>query len=143
ETFGFNTAVAALMGLRNTLVAARKTAVVNSPAWDEAIHTMLLLMAPFTPHIAEELWAAIGQPYSIHTQAWPVFDPEIAKAEEITLVIQVNGKVRDRINVPADISEEDAKARAVAAEGVRKYIDGGQPKQVIFVAKRGMVNIVV
>ncbi len=143
ETFGFNTAVAGLMELKNALVAARKTPVVNTPAWDEAISTMLIMMSPFTPHIAEELWQHIGKPYSIHNQPWPTFDPEIAKAEEITLVIQINGKVRDRITVPADISEDDAKARALASEGVKKYIDGQQPKKVFYVAARGMINIVI
>ncbi len=143
ETFGFNTAVAGLMELKNTLLAARKTPVVDSSAWGEAIETMLILMAPFTPHIAEELWARTGHAYSVHKQAWPQFDPEIAREDEITLVIQVNGKVRDRITVPADISEEDAKARALASEGVKKFINGGQPKKVFYVASRGMVNIVV
>ncbi|MCC7446129.1 MAG: leucine--tRNA ligase, partial [Anaerolineae bacterium] len=128
ETFGFNTAVAGLMELKNALMAARKTPVVNTPAWDEAISTMLIMMAPFTPHITEELWQHIGKPYSIHNQPWPTFDPAIAKADEITLVIQINGKVRDRITVPADISEDDAKARALASEGVKKYIDGQRPK---------------
>ncbi|HLY25992.1 MAG TPA: leucine--tRNA ligase [Aggregatilineales bacterium] len=143
ETFGFNTAVAALMELKNTLLAARKMPVVNDPAYDEAIATMLLLMAPFTPHVAEELWECIGRQYSVHTQPWPQFDPAIAKADEITLVVQVNGKVRDRIVVPADITEDDAKAKALASEGAQKYIGGNQPKKVFYVADRGMVNIVV
>jgi leucyl-tRNA synthetase len=143
ESFGFNTAVAGLMELKNTLVAARKTPVVNDPAFDEAIATMMLLMAPFTPHIAEELWTMTGHPYSVHTQSWPEFDAEIAKADEITLVVMVNGKVRDRITVPADISEEDAKAKALALEGIKKYVDSNTPKKVIYVADRGMVNIVV
>ncbi len=143
ETFGFNTAVAGLMELKNALLAARKTPVAKTPAWDEAVATMLTLMAPFTPHIAEELWERTGHTYSIHNQPWPAFDPEIAKAEEMTLVIQVNGKVRDRITVPADISEEEAKARALASEGVKKFINGGQPKKVFYVAGRGMINIVV
>ena len=141
DSFGFNTAVASLMELKNTLVSVRKTAVVNSPAWDEAISTMLVMMAPFTPHIAEELWERTGHPYSVHQESWPVFDPEIAKADEITLVVQVNGKVRDRITVPADISDDDAKARALESEAVRKFING-EPKKIIYVAERGMVNIV-
>jgi leucyl-tRNA synthetase len=143
DTFGFNTAVAALMELKNALMAARKTPVVNDPAYDEAVATMLLMMAPFTPHIAEELWECIGRQYSIHQQPWPQFDAAIAKADEITLVVQVNGKVRDRITVPADISEEDAKAKALASEGAQKFINGNQPKKVFYVADRGMVNIVV
>ncbi len=142
EDFGFNTTVAALMELKNMLTVARKTAIVNSPAWDEAIRAMLLMMAPITPHIAEELWARTGHPYSIHTQPWPSYDAEAAKEEAITLVIQVNGKVRDRIIVPADISEEDAKAHALQSAEIRKYLNGG-PKKVIYIAGRGMINIVV
>jgi leucyl-tRNA synthetase len=143
ENFGFNTAVAGLMELKNALVAARKTPVVNTPVWDETIGMMLVLMAPFTPHIAEELWTFTGHEYSVHTQPWPIFDAEIAREEEITLVVQVNGKVRDRITVPADISEEDAKARALSSEGVKKFINGNQPKKVFYVAERGMINIVI
>ncbi len=143
QSFGFNTAVAGLMELKNTLMAARKTPVVYTPAWGEAIETMLILMAPFTPHIAEELWERTGHAYSVHTQPWPTFDPEVAKEEEITLVIQVNGKVRDRITVPADISEEEAKQRALSSEGIKKFINGNPPKKVFYVAERGMINIVI
>jgi leucyl-tRNA synthetase len=104
---------------------------------------MLLLMAPITPFIAEELWSRTGHEYSIHNQAWPIYDPAIAAEEEITLVVQVNGKVRDRIQVPADISEEDAKRVALEAEGVQRHMDGKPPRKVIYIAQRGMVSIVV
>jgi len=100
------------------------------------------LMAPETPHIAEELWARLGKPYSIHQQPWPEFDPELAKEDEITLIVQVNGKLRDRINVPAGISEEDAKAQALESEIVQRFMEGKQPKKVIVVPGR-LVNIVV
>jgi leucyl-tRNA synthetase len=143
EFFTFNTAVAALMELKNTMVAAKKTTVVNSPAWRESIEQMLLLMAPFTPHIAEELWGRIGNGYSVHNQSWPAFNAEIAKEEEITLVVQVNGKVRARIQAPADISDEDAKQQAITNAEVYKHFNGNQPKQVIYVKGRGIVNIVV
>jgi leucyl-tRNA synthetase len=143
QNFGFNTTVASLMELKNTLVAARKTAVVNSPAWPEAIRTMLLLMAPITPHIAEELWGRIGGAYSIHTQTWPTYDAEAAKEEEITLVVQVNGKVRARIQAPADISEPAANAAALAHPDVQRHLNGTEPKKVVYVTGRGLVNIVV
>ncbi|HVO44342.1 MAG TPA: leucine--tRNA ligase, partial [Aggregatilineales bacterium] len=84
-----------------------------------------------------------GHPYGIHNQSWPVYDAEAAKDEEITLVIQVNGKVRDRVTVPADITEEEAKATALASDGVNKFLNGNPPKQVIYIAKRGMINIVL
>ena len=143
ETFGFNTAMAGLMELKNTLQKVAREANVSREVWDEAVRTLLLLMAPFTPFVAEELWARIGQPYSIHNQSWPVYDPEIAAEEEITLVVQVNGKVRDRIQVPANISEQEAKRLALESEGAKRHMDGKQPRKVIFVADRGMVNIVV
>jgi leucyl-tRNA synthetase len=95
-----------------------------------------------TPHIAEELWSRLGKPYSIHNQPWPQFDPEVARVEEITLVLQVNGKVRDRITVPADISEEQARKAALASEAVRRLLAGKRPRQVIVVPGR-LVNIVL
>jgi leucyl-tRNA synthetase len=100
------------------------------------------MMAPVAPHIAEELWARLGQPYSIHTQAWPAYDAELAREDEITLVVQVNGKVRDRIVVPANISEDAARARALESEVVVKLLAGNAPRQVIVVPGR-LVNIVV
>ncbi len=142
ETFSFNTAIAALMTLKNILQEARQT-LAGSAAWDEARNVYLRLMAPFTPHIAEELWARNGYPYSVHTQPWPAYDPAIAAEEMITLVVQVNGKVRDRVQVPADISEEAAKAAALATAGAQRHLDGKPPKKVIYIPKTGMVNIVV
>jgi len=142
ETFSFNTAVAALMEFTNALARAKETPVVYTPAWDEAITTLLLLMAPFTPHIAEELWTRTGRPYSIHQQRWPVYDEAAAAAEMITLVVQVNGKVRARIQVPADVTEEQAREAALASEGVRRHLNGKAPKKIVYVPGR-LVNIVV
>ncbi|MBN1963394.1 MAG: class I tRNA ligase family protein, partial [Anaerolineae bacterium] len=143
ETFGFNTAVAALMELRNTLQDVRRATNVSAAAWDDAIETLLLLLAPFTPYIAEELWGRTGHAYSIHNQAWPAFDEAAAAEEEITLVVQINGKVRDRIQVTADISEEDAKRLALESEGAQRHMEGKPPRKVIYIAQRGMVSIVI
>jgi leucyl-tRNA synthetase len=141
EAFEFNTIVSALMELANAMAEARP-AVAGSKEWAEAKDAYLRLLAPVTPHIAEELWERSGKKYSIHQQSWPVFDEKAAAEDEITLVIQVNGKLRDRINVPAGISEADAKTQALASEAVVKSLDGKQPKQVI-VVKGKLVNIVV
>jgi leucyl-tRNA synthetase len=135
--------VAGLMELKNMMLQARKTAVVNSPAWREAVETMLLLMSPFTPHVTEELWTRIGNGYSIHSQLWPVYDAEIAKEDEITLVVQINGKVRARLQASADISDDAAKQLATGSPDVAKFFNGSQPKQVIYVKGRGIVNIVL
>jgi leucyl-tRNA synthetase len=142
ETFEFNTIVSALMELMNEMYKAKEAGAVGSPEWDEAVDTYLRMMAPTTPHVAEELWERLGKPYSVHTQSWPEYDEEAAAEEEITLVVQINGKVRDRINVPADISDEAAKATALSSEVVQKYLDGKQPRKVILVPGR-LVNVVI
>ena len=144
EDFSFNTMVAGLMEYTNALIAAHSAApeLANHPAWHEAIRTLLLLMAPGFPHISEELWARIGQPYSIHQQSWPDWDEALAREDTIEIAVQVNGKVRDKLEVPVDIDAEEAKAQAQAAPGVQRYIDGKTPVKVIYVPGR-LVNIVV
>ena len=98
-------------------------------------------MAPVTPHIAEELWTEVlGKKYSIHQQAWPAVDEAAAKEDEITIPVQVNGKVRERIVVPAEAGEEDIKAAALQA--VASHLEGKEPKKVIVVRKQ-LVNIVL
>ena len=142
ENFSFNTAVAALMEWRNVIVEAQNKRQVSHEAMNEAIENLLLLMAPIAPHLTEELWAQRGKPYSIHTQAWPQWDEAVAKEESITLVVQINGKVRDRIEVPADIDEESAKQAALASPAVQEKLNGSTPRQVIVVPGR-LVNIVL
>jgi leucyl-tRNA synthetase len=141
QTFSFNTMIAALMEYSNYLIKARETSVVNTPAWEEAIDTLLLLMAPTFPHIGEEMWMRRGRPYSIHQQAWPTWDEALAAEETITIVVQVNGKVRDRFDAPSDIGEDEAKVRALATEGAQKHLAGKPPAKVIYVPGR-LVNIV-
>ncbi|MFQ6014338.1 MAG: leucine--tRNA ligase [Anaerolineae bacterium] len=141
ESFSFNTMIARLMELNNYLIKAKVTAVVNTPAWDEAIETLLLLLAPSAPHMAEELWERTGHPYSIHQQNWPKWDEALAAEEVFTLVVQVNGKVRDRIEVPVDISEERAKELALASVAVKRHSAGKTITRVIYVPGR-LVNIV-
>jgi leucyl-tRNA synthetase len=141
ETFEFNTIVSGLMELYNHLVKARELGVSGSAEWEEAVDIYLRMMAPVTPHIAEELWSYLGKPYSIHTQPWPEVDEEAASEEQITLVVQVDGKVRDRIQVPADITDAAAKQIALNSQAVQKYLQGRQPKKVILVPGK-LVNIV-
>jgi len=141
EQFEFNTIVSGLMELMNEMLKAKQQGAYGTPAWNEAVEIYLQMLAPVCPHIAEELWAYLGKPYSIHAQPWPVLDEAAAAVEVITLVVQVNGKVRDRITVAADISEADAKATALASEAVTRNLGGRVPKQVIYVPGR-LVNIV-
>jgi len=142
ENFEFNTVISALMELTNALNAARKAGLAGSEVYTEGVDTLLKLMAPVTPHIAEELWGILGRGYSIHQQAWPVADVEAAAEEEITLVVQVNGKVRDRLTASANISAEAAEERALASEKVQRHLQGSEPKKVIHVPGR-LVNIVI
>ncbi|MBI3977245.1 MAG: leucine--tRNA ligase [Chloroflexi bacterium] len=140
--FRFNTMLAGLMEYVNYLRRARETPVANSPAWDRAVEALLLLLAPSAPHMTEELWARTGHPYSIHDQTWPAYDEALAKAEEITLVVQVNGKVRDRIVAPADLTEAQARHLALASPRVHAHVDGRKLEKVIYVPGR-LVNVVV
>jgi leucyl-tRNA synthetase len=142
EAFTFNTIIAGLMEFTNALQKAKETAVYGTEAWEEAIETLLLLLAPCCPHIAEELWARTGRPYSIHQQAWPEFNAELAAEEVITLIVQINGKLRARIEVDADIGEEEAKATALADENVQRHLEGKCVRKTIYVPGR-LVNLVV
>ncbi len=142
EAFKFNTMIAALMEFTNYLQKAREVGAVKSPAWREAIEAFALMLAPSAPHLAEEMWARIGKSYSIHQQQWPQWDPKVVAEEMFTLVVQVNGKVRDRIELPANISEAAAKDAAFKSESVQKYVEGKTPRQVIYVPGK-LVNIVI
>ena len=142
DTFEFNTIISSLMELMNEMYKAREAGAAGTPEWDEALDLYLRMTAPVTPHIAEELWKNQGKPYSIHQQSWPVFDPVAAAEEQVTLVVQVNGKVRDRISVPVGISDPDAKSLALASESVQKYLEGKPPKKVVVVSGK-LVSIVV
>jgi leucyl-tRNA synthetase len=142
ESFSFNTAIAELMKLKNVMQDFRTSPVAHTEAWNEAVQSLLLLLAPFAPHIAEELWAQTGGAYSIHQQAWPVPDADVAADDVIELVVQVNGKVRDKITVPADVSEDTAKAKALSNDKVQAALNNVAPKKVIYVPGR-LVNIVV
>lgn len=144
ESFSFNTMVAGLMEYTNALAAIRSAApgIVNHPAWAEAIQTLVLLLAPGFPHIAEELWAKLSQSYSVHQQSWPVWDEALAKEDVVEIAVQINGKVRDKIEVPVEIGEDEAKAQALATEGVQRHLEGKTPAKVIYVPGR-LVNIVV
>ena len=130
----FNTAVARFFELNNALVALERVP-------REVAEAFVRLVAPFAPHIADELWERLGHQPSVATAPWPDYDPELAREETVTMVVQVNGKVRDRIEVSADISEEEAQALALASERVREYLSGEPAKVVLRVP--ALVNVVV
>jgi leucyl-tRNA synthetase len=142
ERFEFNTIVSGLMELMNEMYKAHQNGAGNSPVWQEVLEVYTLMLAPICPHTAEELWQKLGKPYSVHQQSWPKVDEAAASQDEITLVIQVNGKLRDRITVAADISQEAARSIALSSEAVQKALEGKKPRQVIVVPGR-LVNIVL
>ncbi|NES73820.1 MAG: class I tRNA ligase family protein, partial [Okeania sp. SIO2D1] len=139
EGYQFNTAVSELMKLSNALGDARCQA---SPIYAEGITTLLLLLAPFAPHIAEELWQQIGQTGSIHQQTWLKYDPEALKVDEITLVIQIMGKTRGTIQAPANLPKPELEELARNCEVAQRYINGKEIKKVIVVPNK-LVNFVV
>jgi len=141
ERMRFNTMIAALMEFSNYLSRVKEQGSVSESGWKEAVDTLLLLLAPTVPHMAEELWQRTGHDYSIHNQSWPRWDEALAKEEEITLVIQVNGKLRDRIMVPASTTEFEAKQIATESTRLKPYLEGKQYK-TIYVPGR-LVNFVV
>ena len=142
ERFRFNTMVAALMEYTNYLTRLKESGPVDADCWQEATTSLMLLLAPSAPHLAEELWERTGNAYSIHNQRWPEWDAELAAEAQITLVVQVNGKVRDRILVPVDVDEERAKEVALSSEKVRPYVEGRETLRVVYVPGR-LVNVVV
>ncbi len=142
EEFAFNTAIAALMELTNTMSKLKETSVVNTDVWTEARDMLILLMAPFTPHIAEELWVRTGHEYSVHNQSWPTWDEALTKEETITLVVQINGKVRDKIPAPAGLSQDEALKLALESAKVQKHLNGKEIRRVIFAQGR-ILNLVV
>ena len=142
ERFRFNTLIAALMEFTNYLAKAKETGGIDELAWEVVIDILLLLLAPTVPHLAEELWQRAGYDYSIHNQSWPKWDEGLAKDKEITLVVQVNGKLRDRIAVPASITEAEAQQLVVERQRVKAYLEGKKIIKTIYVPGR-LVNFVV
>jgi len=132
---GFNTAIAKLMELSN---AFGKSKTISKDHFE----AFLKLLAPFAPHITEEMWEALGHDSSVTTESWPTYEQGKLVDDVITLVVQVNGKVRGKLEVAADISEDDAKAAALAHENVAQWLDEKEPKKVIYV-KGKLVSIVV
>jgi leucyl-tRNA synthetase len=142
DRFKFNTAIAALMEFSNHLSKVWAEASIDSATWRECIEKFLLLLAPMAPHFSEELWERTGHAYSIHQQRFPEWDDTLAAEETITLVVQVNGKVRDRIQAPVDIDESAAQQLALSSPKVQAYTEGKTINKAIYVPGR-LVNVVV
>ena len=141
ERFRFNTMISSMMKFSNALAAARDAGPVDSAAWTRAIDSLLLCLAPSAPHITEELWRRRGGGASIHLQSWPEFDEELARAETVTLVVQVNGKVRDRIEIPAGATQAEAEEAARGSERVGGFLEGKTVRRAVWVPDR-LLNFV-
>ena len=138
----FNTGVARLMELLNALSMYEPKDHLDWSLMREGIETLLVCLSPYTPHVCEELWEKLGHDDMLAETGWPEPDPEALAAEEVTIVVQVNGKVRESINVPAGLSEENLKERVLMHEGVRRRLEGKEIKKVIVVPDK-LVSLVV
>ncbi|MBA3587392.1 MAG: class I tRNA ligase family protein, partial [Chloroflexi bacterium] len=141
EALHFNTAIAKLMELTNAIVRAREAGRAGSQAYADAVNTLIVLLAPLTPHIAEELWERRGHEYSVHQQPWPEADPALAASDTIELPVQVDGKLRDRLVVTVDTPAEEVERMALASDHVQRYLAGRAPMRIIQVPGK-LVNIV-
>ncbi|HEY6837766.1 MAG TPA: leucine--tRNA ligase, partial [Geobacteraceae bacterium] len=143
DRFHFNTAIAAIMELVNTLQSFEpKNDARNTPVLKEALDSVVLMLAPFVPHFSSELWACLGHGEGLDRASWPDYDPEAVIDEELLVVVQVNGKLRGRITVPADATETLVKEVALADDRVKANIEGKTVRKVIYVPGK-LLNIVV
>jgi leucyl-tRNA synthetase len=139
-----NTAISAIMELTNEIYRVIEPRPERPESWKvirHAVETMVLLASPFAPHLAEEMWEMLGHRGGLGKQAWPGYDPAVAAEEMITLVLQVNGKIRNRISVPADLDEEEARERALADQKIVAALEGSKVERVVVVPGR-LVNVV-
>jgi len=142
ERFRFNTMLAALMEYTNVLNKVLEDGSVSDATWKEAVKNLLIMLAPSAPHITEELWTSLGYEYSIHSQRWPEWDQTLVADEEVTLVVQVNGKVRGKLTVPAGISKEKASQFAFSDQRIKEQIRGKDITKLIYVSDK-LLNIVI
>lgn len=145
ERFNFNTAVSAIMEMVNAGYAYLEAVPPRNRrkrVLREFLENLILLLAPFAPHVAEELWEAIGHKQSVHLQKWPTWKEEALFTETTTVVIEVNGRVRDRVEVSRNVTEEELKDLAVERPKVKPFLDGKEVVNVVYVPGR-LLNIVV
>ncbi len=140
--FNFNTAISAIMELVNGLYQYREVAGYNKAVMAEAVDTLVLLLAPFIPHVTEELWQDLGYGESVHKQKWPVVDEAALVADEVTVIVQVNGKVRDKILMPVNLDKAETEKMVLAQPKIAEILAGKEVKKVVVVPNK-LVNVVV
>ena len=147
EEFSFNTAIAEQMKFKNALKAALRAGQIGPETWNDVMRRVIRLMAPFAPHIAEELWERLGYGYSVHLQSWPEYDADKAREEQVELVVLINGKPRGTIEVAVDIEQERALELALASEAAQRSLAGNPPRRTIYIPGRNgtdpKVNVVI
>ena len=141
ENFKFNTAIAAMMELTNNLGKMKRSALYASDEWKNALHLLNLMIAPYAPHIAEELWNRTGHTTSVHTESWPTYDTSKIVRDTLTIAVQVNGKLRGQVEVSADADKETILQTAKAEPNVAKHLTGEIVREIMVPGK--LVNIVV
>jgi leucyl-tRNA synthetase len=145
ERYHFNTAISAIMEMVNFLYLVEDAdweSPGTAPALAEAVEMILLMLSPFAPHLSEELWEGIGKKGLVSAQPWPRFDEEVARSEEILVVVQINGKLRSRITVDAEATEEEIRSMVMTDPRVREYTEGKAIRKMVYVPKK-LVSIVL
>ena len=141
DRFKYNTAISSLMEFTNELSAAHSANTVSLSKWKDSLDHLLILMSPIAPHITEELWEKSGNEYSIHNQNWPKFREDLLIDDEITLVVQVNGKVRDKLVAPAEVNQDEAEKLALSSNRVDGHVSGKTIRKIIYIPGK-LINIV-
>jgi leucyl-tRNA synthetase len=144
--FHFNTAISAIMELVNEIYSQQpdwqQAEETQDVVLEEALKTTVILLAPFVPHIAEELWERLGNELSIFKVSWPEYDPEAIRTEKVTIVVQVNGRLRARLEIPEDIADDELREIVLNDASVKKWVRDRAIKKVVIVPKK-LVNVVV
>jgi leucyl-tRNA synthetase len=141
ETHRFNTVISTLMEFTNALSERQAARDWQTGTFHKALETLMILLAPIAPHITEELWHLTGGQGSVHQQSWPVWDAELAKEEMLQVAVQVDGRLRAVIEIPANLPEDEARDLALAQDKVQPYLAGKQVAKVIVVPGK-IVSIV-
>lgn len=142
EKFGFNTAISALMELINEAYKYKELETRNNAVLKECVETVIVILAPFAPHLGDELWSMIGKDGSIFSISWPKYDDSALVQDEVEVVVQVNGKVRDKMNIPANTSKEDMEKLAMENTKIKDFVEGKTVVKIVGVPNK-LVNIVV
>ncbi len=142
DNFKFNTSIAAMMELTNVMGKVKRSSLYGTPEWNAALHVFNLMLAPYAPHLAEELWARTGHECSVHLETWPKFDASKLSRDTFELVVQVSGKLRGKIDAPIGITQAEAISLARGISNVMTYVDGKELVKEIYVPGK-LVNIVV